>query len=32
MTENKAFLGNGWRFPPTLDKDGIPARMSTNEF
>lgn len=29
--EDKTFLGNGWSFPPALDRDEIPARMVSYE-
>lgn len=31
MTEKRTFLGNGCSFPPELDKDGTPTRMSAYE-
>ena len=31
MNEDRTFLGNGWSFPPALDKDGTPTRMSAYE-
>lgn len=31
MNEDRTFLGNGWNFPPALDKDGTPTRMSAYE-
>lgn len=31
MNETKAFLGNGWNFPPALDRDGTPTRMAADE-
>ena len=31
MNEYRTFLGNGWSFPPALDKDGTPTRMSAYE-
>lgn len=31
MDENRIFLGNGWSFPPALDKDDTPTRMVSNE-
>lgn len=31
MNENRTFLGRGWIFPPALDKDGTPTRMSAYE-
>ena len=31
MNEDGTFLGNGWSFPPALDKDGTPTRMSAYE-
>lgn len=29
--EDKTFLGNGWSFPPALDRDETPARMVSYE-
>ena len=31
MTENRIFIDNGWNFPPALDMDGTPTRMSAYE-
>ena len=31
MNEDRTFLDNGWSFPPALDKDGTPTRMSAYE-
>lgn len=31
MNENRTFLGRGWSFPPALDKDDTPTRMTTYE-
>lgn len=31
MTQTNTFLGNGWSFPPALDKDGTPTRMASYE-
>lgn len=31
MNENRTFLGRGWNFPPALDRDGTPTRMSAYE-
>lgn len=31
MNEDKTFLGNGWSFPPALDRDGTPTRMAAYE-
>ena len=31
MNEDRTFLGNGWNFPPALDKDGTPTGMSAYE-
>ena len=31
MNEDRTFFGNGWSFPPALDKDGTPTRMSAYE-
>lgn len=31
MTKDNTFLGRGWSFPPALDKDGTPTRMSADE-
>ena len=31
MNENRTFLGRGWSFPPALDNDGTPTRMSAYE-
>ena len=31
MNEDRTFLGNGWSFPPALDQDGTPTRMSAYE-
>ena len=31
MNEDRTFLGNGWSFPPALDRDGTPTRMVAYE-
>ena len=31
MNEDRIFLGNGWSFPPALDRDGTPTRMAAYE-
>ena len=31
MNEDRTFLGKGWSFPPALNKDGTPTRMSAYE-
>ena len=31
MNDNKTFLGNGWSFPPALERVGTPTRMAAYE-
>ena len=31
MNGRRTFLGNGWNYPPALDKDGTPTRMVADE-
>lgn len=31
MTDTRTFLGNGWSYPPELERDSTPTRMVSNE-